>query len=145
MWSIRFLVSYSIFIAIVTILFGKFNDGGWYTLAALSIKSGAQPFIDFHYPHTPHFAYFLSKILHLCPESIHPVLYLRFFCVIIWLISVLLTIALVKKENYRLLMILILCQPYQIFCIIKCHGVINFYCYLFYFYKILTGSHFQDF
>ena len=144
MWSIRFLVSYSIFIAIVTILFGKFNDGGWYTLAALSIKSGAQPFIDFHYPHTPHFAYFLSKILHLCPESIHPVLYLRFFCVIIWLISVLLTIALVKKENYRLLMILILCQPYQIYflCIIKCYGVIQL---LLLFVLFLQNTHWKSF
>jgi len=127
MWSIRFLVSYSIFLAIVTIFFGKFNDGGWYTLAALSIKSGAQPFVDFHYPHTPHFAYFLSKILHLCPESIHPVLFLRFFCATIWLITILLTIGLVKKENYKLLMVLILCQPYQIYflCIIKCYGVIQ--------------------
>ena len=127
MRSIKLVLSYAIAISVVVLLFGKFNDGGWYTLAALSIKSGYQPFIDFHYPHTPHYAYLLSQVLHLCPESIHPVLFLRFFHSLIWLFAVLMAVSLVRKENISLLAILILCQPYQIYflCLIKSYGIIQ--------------------
>ena len=127
MRSIKLVLSYAITISVVVLLFGKFNDGGWYTLAALSIKSGYQPFIDFHYPHTPHYAYLLSQVLHLCPESIHPVLFLRFFHSLIWLFAVLMAVSLVRKENISLLAILILCQPYQIYflCLIKSYGIIQ--------------------
>ena len=127
MRSLKLTLSYAIIISIVVLLFGKFNDGGWYTLAALSIKSGYQPFIDFHYPHTPHYAYLISQVLHLCPESIHPVLFLRIFHSLIWLIAVLMTVSLVRKENISLLAILILCQPYQIYflCLIKSYGLIQ--------------------
>ena len=103
--------------------FGKFNDGGWYTLAALSIKSGYQPFIDFHYPHTPHYAYLLSKFYICVPNQF----VLFTFHSLIWLFAVLMAVSLVRKENISLLAILILCQPYQIYflCLIKSYGIIQ--------------------
>ena len=127
MWPLNFLVGISSILGILIILFGKFNDGGWYTLAALWIQSGAHPFVDFHYPHTPHYVYLLAQVLHFCPESIHPTLFLRFFSMSIWIITLLITLRLINKENHKLVTILILCQPYQIYflCIVKCYGVLQ--------------------
>ena len=127
MWPLSVLISTGSILGILILLFGKFNDGGWYTLAALWIESGAHPFVDFHCPHTPHYVYVLSQILYFCPESMHPVLYLRFFSLAIWIMTLTIAALIVKKENHKLLTILILCQPYQIYflCIIKCYGFLQ--------------------
>jgi hypothetical protein len=55
-WSWAFLV------------YGKFNDGGWYTCAAQAVLKGLNPYTDFYYPHTLPYLYFYSALLSLWPE-----------------------------------------------------------------------------
>ncbi|PCJ18396.1 MAG: hypothetical protein COB02_10895 [Candidatus Cloacimonadota bacterium] len=101
------------FYGYLIILYGKFNDGGWYTSSAISIDKGLSLYKDFYFPHTPFYVYLYSFFL--CFFSEPNILVGRF---IHWFITSLLfaflCLKLFKKTSKKsifLFVILVLSNP----------------------------------